>query len=219
MYKADKSYSSIELNKEDIIELEDILTDKFATGNTRKVFTVNTKNREFTPLSLYGFLNDKVPDNIENITLSFREMDTDYSQVKYVRVSIGKYVFLSIEGKDEVWVNGMAQLLDAFFKKKKSLVLKMSNLIPILAGGLIGFSAGNGFFALKQGNTTSAIILGILLIIGFIMANPFYVRKVFPPVRLNLTPVPKRNWNLIWAATGAIGTIIGLCVAIISLWK
>lgn len=49
MYKSEKSYQSIILSREDFLELETILKEKFSPGNAREKITVSTPNRTLSP--------------------------------------------------------------------------------------------------------------------------------------------------------------------------
>ncbi|WP_339271391.1 hypothetical protein NYE54_08050 [Paenibacillus sp. FSL K6-1330] len=220
MYKSEKAYDSINLSKDDILELESILEDKYVPGNTIKTFTVNTPNRVFTPISMYGFLNEKVPLIVDSISMGIRERAIDYSLVKYLSINISKvHVYVSIEGTDEVWVTGMAELLNTFFKKRKSTILQLSNLIPFFAGGLTVGSIFMFAKSVQQVQILSAILSFVLLLISIILANPSIMRKIFPGVKFSLHSKPKRDWQFIWTVTGSVGTILGLSVAIIALLK
>ncbi|MFJ7850791.1 hypothetical protein ACIQZM_18085 [Peribacillus sp. NPDC097206] len=124
MYKSQKNYHSINLTKEDILELESILEDNFAIGNTRKNFNVETPNRSLEPMSMYGFFDEQVPKNLDSIRMKYTEsaQAQGFSSVKYLSVSIYNFgIIVSIEGVDEVWVNGMAQVINTFFKEKNLL--------------------------------------------------------------------------------------------------
>ncbi|KML15060.1 anion permease [Bacillus altitudinis] len=219
-YKSDKTYYSIQLSKEDFLELEKILTDKFPPGNSRKSFTVRTPNRDFSPMSMYGFLNEQVPQKIDSVSLDFSESTRDYPLVKYLRIYVSKvHINVSIEGTDEVWVQGMGQLLNTFFSERKSIVLQLANFIPYVAGGLIGINIGAVSVAIAREQILSAVLTGFLLLIGFNLANPFLMRKVFPLVKFSLFPKTRRDWLFFWTVTGSVGTISSLIIAVVALWK
>lgn len=218
MYKSYKAYYSINLSKDDILDLESILEDKFEPGNTIKTFTVDTPSRVFTSVSMYGFLNEKVPLIVDSISMGIRERTIDYSQVKHLNINISKvHVYVSIEGIDEVWVTGMAELLNTFFKKRKSTILQLSNLIPYFAGGLTVGSIIMFVKSIQQGQILSAILSALLLLISITLV--FIMRRIFPGVKFSLHSKPKRDWQFFWTVTSSVGTILGLIVAIIALWK
>lgn len=164
--------------------------------------------------------NEKVPLIVDSISMTVQELAKDYSIEKYIRIYISKiHASVSIEGKDEVWVNGMAQLLKTFFEQRKSNIAQLSNFIPYLAGGLIG---GNIFvigIALLKDQIFSAVLSGFLLLLGLLLGNPVLVRKFIPSVKLNLNTKEKKDWMLICTVTSTIVGIFGLIVAIIALWK
>lgn len=220
MFKSYKAYYSINLSKDDILDLESILEDKFEPGNTIKTFTVDTPSRVFTSVSMYGFINQKDPLIVDSISMGIRERTIDYSQVKHLNINISKvHVYVSIEGIDEVWVTGMAELLNTFFKKRKSTILQLSNLIPYFAGGLTVGSVSMFIKSVQQGQILSTILSSLLLLISITLINPLIMRKIFPGVKFSLHSKPKRDWQFIWTVASSVGTILGLIVAIIALWK
>lgn len=220
MYKSDKYYYSIDISKEDILELENMLEERFAKGNTRKSFYVNTPNRNLEPVSMYEFLNEQVHKKVNSISIKYTESTQDFSSVKYLRVYISKsQISVSIEGIDEVWVSGMAQLFKVFFKERKSRIIQLANLIPYVASALVGISLVTIVNSIKEEQILSTVLSGCLLSIGIIFAYTPIRKMFFPAVKLILTPKVKKDWMFFWTVLGALGTILGFITAIIALWK
>ena len=219
MCYSDKSYYSIQLSKDNFLELEDILTNNFTLENTRKSFSIKTPKKNIPPsTSMYDLLlNEKAVQTVESVSIEFIGSEKS-SGIRQLTIYISN-VFISvyIKGEDEVWVNGMAKILEDFFKERESIILKTANLIPYFAGGLIGTNISIGLMALFYGKISIAVLSAILLLFGLVLKQRDLVRKVLPAVKFSLVEMPKRDWNTIAAIVTIIGTPLGIFITLIAL--
>lgn len=219
MYKSNKTYKSIQLFKEDLILLDNLLKQKFGTVINSLSTTLDTPNRTITKDSVEEVLNE-FPQVINSLTIVLFKQNQSYQREQSVRVYISSYsISVTIEGEDEIWVNGMEQFLKNFFAERRSKVLALANYIPALAGGLIGLNISTFAIAIVKTNIFSAILSGILLLIGFTLANYKLMRKVFPIVRISPTSKKKMDKMEAYTVSGVIISFLGLIVSVISLWK
>lgn len=219
MYKSNKTYKSIQLFKEDLILLDNLLKQKFGTVINSLSTTLDTPNRTITKDSVEEVLNE-FPQVINSLTIVLFKQNQSYQREQSVRVYISSYsISVTIEGEDEIWVNGMEQFLKNFFAERRSKVLALANYIPALAGGLIGLNISTFAIAIVKTNIFSAILSGILLLIGFTLSNYKLMRKVFPIVRISPTSKKKMDKMEAYTVSGVIISFLGLIVSVISLWK
>ncbi|MGG3574607.1 DUF3784 domain-containing protein [Bacillus gobiensis] len=219
MYKSNKDYKSIHLFKEDLLQLDNLLKQKFGTIIDRKSINLNTPNRTISNESMEQLLND-ASLKIETISINLYKFGKGHKSEQYIRVYIHKYsISVEIEGENEIWVNGMELFLSNFFKERKSRILKLAKFIPILLGGFIGLNTSLLINAAVNNNLFSIIISGILLILGFIFSYPKLTKKISPNVKVSLKEKKKIDRNELYTLIGIIISFIALIVSIIPLWK
>lgn len=217
MYKSSEDYSSIQLFKEDLIELEKVFKQKF--GDIDRYFlSVETPNQNLSGESLEQLLVDSSL-NIKYISFHLYKYNENHSVEKYFNIHISKIsVSVNIEGVDDIWVNGMKQFSKSLLKKKKSKILAFSNFIPAIAGGIIGANASLVFFGVINNSYFSIILSSILLIFGIILSSHRIMRKVFPLVRISLKEKRQIDRNEVYTLLGIIIGVLGLVVSVISLF-
>ncbi|PEJ37506.1 hypothetical protein CN689_00980 [Peribacillus butanolivorans] len=220
MYKSEKTYLSLKIYKEDLLELENLLLQKFSEGIDRKNISLRTPNRNLSHETMQEILNhSQTVTKIDTLNISISKFAEDYSTIKSIRIYITKSSFsVVIEALDEIWVNGMAQFIKDFIKKRKSIVSKLSNYIPFLAGGLIGGNVTILAYAAKNNDINFIIVGAILLILGLFLSNPFLIRKIIPIVRLSLNSKKKMDILGISTVVGTIFGILSFIVSVIALW-
>ena len=219
MYKSKKSYKNIVLSKDDLIELDKLIVEKFDTGDVSKNLTLDTPNRTLSEDSMEELLNESLL-KIDNIYLSLYKYNPEHKIEKNLRLYIGKHdISVNIEGESDIWVNGFQEFFNSFFKERKSTILKISGLVPFISGGLIGCNIVTLALALRKENITSAIISLILFLFGLYLSYAGLVGKKFPTVKINLQGKKKIDRMEMWTILGLVLTLFGIVFSVMSYGK
>lgn len=132
-YRNTYKINPINLNRKDLIKLEDILKESVPDGYKYKL-TIRTKyyDETITSDSIMSFLSKEIPDSNDNLFVEFmiREEFEIYATI-YINLN-KSYGELLISSNNKTWFYGTKKILWSFFTDRKPSYNKLKKVISYI---------------------------------------------------------------------------------------
>lgn len=216
-YKASFSINKpMILYKDDLYELEALIRQNVKMERSADFeINVDVEDEYVTKQSVDELHLEKLPKR--NYEIKFRGTGWDREKsgkqlVERIYVSLsGKMVFVSISGENQVWVYGVKQALNNYFKEKQT---KYANFYSFLQY-VPFFLLGSGISGLMFNHLH--ISISLLLIAGSVIYITLFNKNIiFPFMRINSyyrSEVKKGKWS----KEGIIGIALTIIFGVLSM--
>lgn len=167
-------------------------------------FTYDERN--FSKNSMEELFEMDLPLTSNNIEITLHAWDGDI--IKTISINLSVFRNISIKGHDQIWVNGLKEVLVKFFKERKAITGTFNDFLGwflvVLPGPLLILS----FFSFTDGHYLFGVMSLILGVLGFTIIHPRILNKLFPYFIINFFSKEEKKRDIATIATVA-GTIFG----------
>lgn len=222
-YNAEFNIKPSKLYKEELYDLESFIKQHVnITKENDFSISLNLQNRDITAYSMDELYSKKLPQWIDNINIDAkgREKTESYSppiQSIHIRLfnNYSNKSYVKTEGENRVWVEGINKILSDYFKDKRTWYANFHFLHLLYPSLLILLSFGTIItnFILALDNYIT-LILPIILLTVSTLSFPKINKRIFPYLKINHQPKPKKGK---FSKEGKISIFITIIIGVLSI--